>query len=470
MRRVGVLFLSVVVLAGSVAGGCATSEPTARASATASPSQSPQEGIDPASPSGPPGEESTRNAETPRTDSSSDPYAVEVPPPVGVSLSELEAMVIDPLEELRKAGIDIRVAKPYGMTTGEGEGLFTQDLSRPWFPSKGLVVGYRREACTENLIGDDDPEGERGRYAPFLSASVLAFDSTEHAREYVDWQPRGGDKPVRVPLPPAGAGVVSWRSGSGRHFTDVALIRRENLVGRVVTVGFTTDGHREAIGPLVRALGDQMEQVNPRARPYDAAALLAAPLPSDAWTDLGDDGSTYPKTVSCPDAYPYCDVESMWGEPAYDAPTDSSASPLLTLAPGNDEYPVLGTELIAYTDESAAADAMGDMVARWLSRKGGEEFTVPGVSRAVGVRTPTLYEWREPLDGYNFRIGDTWSVLFTHGSALARAFIVGGPKYVYEDDDDDTEDTENPADSTRNRQWVIDAAQAWQARLDIILG
>ena len=62
----------------------------------------------------------------------------------------------------------------------------------------------------------------------------------------------------------------------------------------------------------------------------------------------------------------------------------------------------------------------------------------------------------------NYLVGYTWDVFFTHGSALARAFVAGGPT--------DDEDFEDPADSERNKQWVIDAAQAWQPRLDIILG
>ena len=173
-------------------------------------------------------------------------------------------------------------------------------------------------------------EGERGEYPPSLSASVWAFDSKAHAREYVERLAPNildqADQPVRAALPAAGNGAVLWRSGSGRHFTDLALMRRGNLVGEVVTAGFTTDGHGEAIEPLARALADQMARVKPRARPYDAAAVLAAPLPIEAWSALGEDRSTYPEVGNCGDSYSLCEVESIvWGASSWDAPVDRSA-------------------------------------------------------------------------------------------------------------------------------------------------
>jgi hypothetical protein len=78
-------------------------------------------------------------------DASSDPYAVEVPAPVGVSLSELEAMVIDPFEELRKAGIEITIEEPYGLTPSRGSCSLK---NRPTPPApvswRGTAVGPAR--------------------------------------------------------------------------------------------------------------------------------------------------------------------------------------------------------------------------------------------------------------------------------------------------------------------------------------
>lgn len=304
MRRVGVLFLAGVMLAGSAATGCATSEPAEQANASASRSQSSQAEVEsgaatpepsdsnsPASPSAPV-QESTGDAETPRTESGSDPRPVKAPRPVGASLSELAAMLIDPLEEAQKAGIDIQAEFPYQIANPSfprrPEGSVPSDFGSPG-PPPGFVVGY--SMCVSASDDEDrwevDERGEyyeRGQYYPLLSASVWAFDSKAHAREYVDSLAPNildqADQPVRAALPAAGNGAVIWRSGSGQHFKDLALIRRGNLVGEVVTQGFTTDGHGEAIELLARALADQMAQVNPRARPYDAAAVRAAPCPS----------------------------------------------------------------------------------------------------------------------------------------------------------------------------------------------
>jgi hypothetical protein len=115
----------------------------------------------------------------------------------------------------------------------------------------GFVVGHRRDAGAGDNVYGDHMVGERGEYAQWLSASVLAFDSKAHARAYVECLPSKildqADHPVPAALPAAGNGAVLWRSGSGRHFWDLALIRRGNLVGEVQSRGFTKDGHGEAI-------------------------------------------------------------------------------------------------------------------------------------------------------------------------------------------------------------------------------
>ena len=151
MRRVGALFVTGVVLAGSAMAGCATSEPAERAGASASPSPSSQVDVEsgaatpepsdsnsPTSP-GAPARESTGNGETPWPASGSSPRPVKSPRPAGVSLSELAAMLIDPLEEASKAGIGIRTEYPYQMSTGEPALLGPENFASP---PPGLVLGY----------------------------------------------------------------------------------------------------------------------------------------------------------------------------------------------------------------------------------------------------------------------------------------------------------------------------------------
>lgn len=227
----------------------------------------------------------------------------------------------------------------------------------------------------------------------------------------------------------------------------------------MVTRGFKEDGHRSAIKPLALALAERMANIETRARPYDAARMVGAPLPGDAWAALGDSRSTYPEVIPCdhPEVECYPDmVDGLWKQP----PVESAYSYFIDARALDDdvEYPLVGTQLIAYASDSETADAMGKAVGRWLARDGGQEFAVPGLPGAVGVRTVTPNDWDAPDP-----IGYTWSVFFTHGSALARAFVAGGPN-------DDEADTEDPADWDRNRKWAIDAARAWQDRLAVILG
>jgi hypothetical protein len=416
-------------------------------------------------------QERAGNAETAESgDAGSDPLPVGASRPIGVSLSELEAMTLDPLEESRRAGIDVRVDPPYGMTSwrdfvkdSDALSWWLQDVSdesRPAIP--GFVVEYRQWARAENMSDDSKGNAEREKYRQLLSASVLAFDSRAHAREYVDWLPTvaldRADKPARAELEAAGKGAVIWRSGSEGHFLDVSLIPRGNLVGQVVTRGFKTDGHRGTVKPLARALAERMTDVAPHPHAKGTAGVLAAPLPSEAWAALGDDRSTYPKLITCDQAVlgDCFGMEPMWENGA--PPEDSSALYLVdaqALTDEEREYPVVGTELIAHASQSEATDAMGKMVSSWAAREGGWEFPVPGISGAVGVRTSTL---SDGVDG-----GFTFSVFFTHGSTLARAFVAGGPK-------DWGGDGEDPGDWDRNLQWAIDAARAWDARLDEILG
>ena len=191
----------------------------------------------------------------------------------------LAEMLIDPFKETLKAGIDITTEFPYKFANPSFPRVplrsVPSDFGSPG-PPPGLVSGYTRYAAAEDdedrwELDEDGEYLERGQYAPLLSASVWAFDSKAHAREYVERLAPNildqADQPVRAALPAAGNEAVLWRSGSGRHFKDLALVRQGNLVGEVVTRGFTTDGYSEAIEPLARALADQMAQVNPRARP-----------------------------------------------------------------------------------------------------------------------------------------------------------------------------------------------------------
>ena len=325
-----------------------------------------------------------------------DQPAVKAPEPVGVSLSELEAMTFDPLEETRTAGIQVRTEAGFEMTPERGfvngsfgilgwlRALDGRESVRREIP--GFEVGHRQFAWAENMVDDSDGDPERFEYRQFLSVGVLAFDSQAHAREYVDWLPTfaldRADKPARAALVAAGKGAVLWRSGSEGHFLDVALIPRGKLVGEVVTRGFKEDGHRRAIKPLALALADRMADIETRARPYDAARVVAAPLPGDAWAALGDSRSTYPEVIPCdhPEVECYPDmVDGLWERP----PVESAHGYFIDARALDDdvEYPLVGTELIAYASKSEAADAMGNVVGRWLAREGGEEFARPRRTR-----------------------------------------------------------------------------------------
>ena len=87
---------------------------------------------------------------------------------------------------------------------------------------------------------------------------------------------------------------------------------------------------------------------------------------------------------------------------------------------GDEEFPTPGTELMVFGDESGAAKALQDAVETGLEGPGGQRFDVPGVQGATGVR-----HWTR------VRISRA-----THGtctsrtvSALARAFVAGGPTF-----------------------------------------
>lgn len=274
MRRYGASVLIAVVVAALATTGCAPSEPGDRTGAPASASvradvesrtPSPEPTIVPDGPGSTSpsvaAEESAGNAETTEPDAGRDQPAVKAPRPVGVSLSELEAMTLDPLEESRMAGIDVRTEPRYGMTPGRG---FVQDdhIVTWWVPEltsddypaiPGFVVGYRQFAYAENGSDDSKGDAEREKYRQFLSVGVLAFNNEAQAREYVDWLPAfaldRADKPDRASLEAARMGAVLWRSSAKGHFLDVALIPQGNLVGEVVTRGFDADGHGGAIKP-----------------------------------------------------------------------------------------------------------------------------------------------------------------------------------------------------------------------------
>ena len=244
-------------------------------------------------------------------------------------------------------------------------------------------------------------------------------------------------------------------------------MRRGPLVGEVVVSGPDSWTSKVNAAALGAALGKRVDSVTPTGRPFDAVQVMSAPLTLDDWRSLDRGDKGYP-TLTMNWFWPpsWSGNESrrswhydarQWGdtEVAADASQHGTYRSLLFGAAEDFGFPAGGTELTVYRSRAAAAAALEDAVDTGLAAPGGERFEIPTVDGAVGVR-----HWTPEEDEF---IGYAWNLYFTHGPALARAFIVGGPT-------DWEYDTETAATWERNKKWAVDAATAWQDRFDRVLG
>jgi hypothetical protein len=321
----------------------------------------------------------------------------------------------------------------------------------------------------------EDPGNDGYPDAPQVSTMVHLFQTEAGAKAFLAWQPsapwHAGFHPEVDPLPAGGSDSVLVTStpvqDHQRWRVEVALVRRGPLVGEVVVSGPDSWTSKVKAAVLGAALGKRMDSVTPTGRPFDAVEVISAPLTLDDWRSLdrGDKGySALTMNWFWPPSWSGDESRRSWHydarqwagtEVAADASQRGTYRSLL-LSPGEDlGFPAGGTELTVYRSRAAAAAALEDTVETGLAAPGGERFEVPTVDGAVGVQ-----HWTPEEEEF---IGYTWNVYFTHGPALARAFIAGGPT-------DWESDTEEAATWERNKQWAVDAATAWQDRLDRVLG
>lgn len=389
--------------------------------------------------------------------------------PLGIALHELQAMTIDPWAEKGLEGGRARLNKANrgGFIDNELYSFWALELTGEDHDARnaacvavqrlGRVIGYR---YFYDGFGRDD------YWDPLISTTVHLFQTEAGAKAFMAWQPsapwQAGAGPVVEPLPAAGPDAVLVSSEPHWGRVHIALVRRGPLVGEVFVSGPSDWTSSVDPGALAVALGDRMDSVTPTGRPFDVVHVMSTPLTEAEWDSLGDPGAPYPDLGG-------------GGGAAVDASGPALGMYVSLLHPteevepehGPPEYPVGGTEVTLFRDESAAAAALADLVGDGLAAPGGQRFDVPGIDGAVGVSQYTPPDYPEER-GF---IGYTWSVLFIHGAAVARAFIAGGPESYEEGDCEEATCTPGPVVNwQRDKEWVIDAAQAWAVRLDRVLG
>jgi hypothetical protein len=409
---------------------------------------------------------------------------------LGIALPELAAMTIDPMAGVGDEGAEngfldrhgsvVNEAYPYWLAGNIDDVAWYQSLPEVCdaFTRFGRVIGYGHSYRGYPL---DASEGHPE--LPHVFTMVHLFQTEAGAKAFMAWQPsapwHAGSKPVVKPLDGAGADalVVSSTPKWGR--VEVALMRRGRLVGEAFVSGPGSWTSEVKAATLAVAQAAKIESVTVTGQPFDVVQIMSAPLTLLDWHSLKSPG-VYPELMcfeacsgdwaSGADPWPWrYDARTWTGKPGVRAP---GLAPDVTTPPRrsllgvygtilwvDEELPAGGTELAIYQDQAAASDALQEILRVGLVAPGGQLFDVPGLDGAVGLRywTPP-----EDPDDRDF-IGYTWNVFFTHGLALARAFIAGGPG------SDDEEDSEPEAASQRNNQWAIDAATAWHARLDHVL-
>jgi hypothetical protein len=387
------------------------------------------------------------------------------PNAVDMGLQQLAAMTFDPKEAVGLEGDQWVYLSGY-LDNAEFGGRWAEGCEA--LARFGRLSGHRQEVADYTSVQD-------GTATPQVVVIAHLFQTEAGAKKYMSWVPTASpwicpfcngvtadpwsltETPATEPIPEAGPDAVLVRMTAEQGERRVGLVRRGLVVGEVMVVGPPGRPPNGDATALTVKLGDQIDSVDRIAQPYDAAQLLAAPLPLSAWGpegvglewDVNYSGGrdNWEYVDQSPDPTTAKDHVATFGrlvayQANYGNPNEGPDSPSRWVS----------TQVMVYRDASSATQAMDDLVGDLLKgttdRQPATQFDVPGLDGGVGT---TFYAG----SGNDLQLGV--DAYFTHGPSVVRAYMRQTGPNVQEVE-------------AAIQQRVIQIARDWAPRLDQSLG